>query len=154
VATMIIARPQVLVLDEPTYGQDKSNTVRMMDSLTRALVEDASGSGITLVLVTHDMKLVAAYSDRAIVMRNGSNAFDGPTDRLFLDRELLREANLEYPPLFELSQRLRQRGAPVPLTLLRPEDFVAAVLSPTPLGIASPSPLMGEGRGGGAAAGG
>jgi energy-coupling factor transport system ATP-binding protein len=124
---MIIARPEVLILDEPTYGQDKSNTVRMMQSLFQALAEEDSVAGITLVLVTHDMKLVAGYAERAIVMREGSVAFDGGTDRLFLDPDLLRAANLEYPPLFELSRALRARGANLPQSLLRPEDFVNAV---------------------------
>jgi energy-coupling factor transport system ATP-binding protein len=127
VATMIIARPEVLILDEPTYGQDKSNTVRMMESLFQALAEEESAAGITLVLVTHDMKLVAGYAERAIVMREGSVAFDGGTDQLFLDPDLLRAANLEYPPLFELSRALRERGANLPSSLLRPEDFVNAV---------------------------
>jgi energy-coupling factor transport system ATP-binding protein len=127
VATMIIARPEVLVLDEPTYGQDKSNTVRMMESLFTALGEVDAARQITLILVTHDMKLVAAYADRVIVMRAGSVAFDGATSRLFLDPNLLRETNLEYPPLFELSRELRERGAALPASLLRPEDFVAAV---------------------------
>ena len=126
VATMIIARPEVLVLDEPTYGQDKSNTVRMMRSLFEALAEASMGT-ITLVLVTHDMKLVAGYADRAIVMRTGMTAFDGPTGQLFQDAELLQRANLEYPPLFELSRALRERGAQLPTSLLRPEDFVNAV---------------------------
>lgn len=127
VATMIIAHPEVLVLDEPTYGQDKSNTVRMMDSLFKALAEDEAVQEITLILVTHDMKLVAGYAERAIVMRQGRVAFDGPTSQLFLDPDLLRDTNLEYPPLFELSRALRDRGAMVPASLLRPEDFVASV---------------------------
>ena len=127
VATMIIARPEVLVLDEPTYGQDKSNTVRMMESLFTALGEVNSARGITLILVTHDMKLVAGYAERVIVMRGGSVAFDGTTGRLFLDPDLLRQTNLEYPPLFELSRELRERGATLPASLLRPEDFVASV---------------------------
>ena len=133
VATMIIAHPEVLILDEPTYGQDKLNTVRMMDAVVAGLADDRSAREITLVLVTHDMKLVAAYADRAIVMRQGSVAFDGPTSSLFLDPGLLRDANLEYPPLFELSRALRERGANLPASLLRPEDFVAAVreLQPT-----------------------
>lgn len=127
VATMIIARPEVLVLDEPTYGQDKSNTVRMMESLFAALAMESAARKITLVLVTHDMKLVARYAQRAIVMKAGAVAFDGDTGALFLDPELLREANLEYPPLFELSRALRARGSSVPASLMQPEDFVAAV---------------------------
>jgi energy-coupling factor transport system ATP-binding protein len=130
VATMIIARPEVLVLDEPTYGQDKSNTMRMMESLFAALAVEGSARKITLVLVTHDMKLVARYAQRAIVMKAGTVAFDGETSALFLDPELLREANLEYPPLFELSRALRARGASVPESLMQPEDFVAAVQAP------------------------
>jgi energy-coupling factor transport system ATP-binding protein len=139
VATMIIARPEVLILDEPTYGQDKSNTVRMMESLFEALSEEDSVAGITLVLVTHDMKLVAGYAERAIVMRQGSVAFDGATDRLFLDPDLLHAANLEYPPLFELSRALRERGATLPRSLLRPDDFVNAVT-------AVPAAQPGDGR--------
>ena len=130
VATMIIARPEVLVLDEPTYGQDKSNTVRMMESLFAALAVEGATQKITLVLVTHDMKLVARYARRAIAMKGGTVAFDGETSALFMNPELLREANLEYPPLFELSRALRARGTSVPTTLLQPEDFVAAVRTP------------------------
>lgn len=129
VATMIIARPEVLVLDEPTYGQDKSNTVRMMESLFAALAVEGAGK-ITLVLVTHDMKLVARYAQRAIAMKAGTVAFDGATSALFMNPELLREANLEYPPLFELGRGLRARGLSVPSTLLQPEDFVAAIRTP------------------------
>jgi len=115
VATVLIARPQVLILDEPTYGQDKANTESMMASLFEASVE--TGAALTLLLVTHDMKLVATYAERVIVMRRGDVAFDGPVGDVFRDGQLLEDANLEDPPVFQVARRLRQMGKAVPSTI-------------------------------------
>jgi energy-coupling factor transporter ATP-binding protein EcfA2 len=112
VATMLIARPQVLVLDEPTYGQDKDNTESMMASLFEA--EAQTAAGLTLILVTHDMKLVATYAERAIVMGNGQIMYDGSVAGVFRDARLLEDANLEDPPVFQIARRLRQAGKDIP----------------------------------------
>ncbi len=125
VASVVVARPRVLVLDEPTYAQDRRNTLRMMQSILELLgdVTDASGA-LSIILVTHDMRLVADYAHRAVVVRSGAIAFDGPVERMFADPELLASANLETPAILDLFRALRERGrVRGPITSLR--DFGA-----------------------------
>jgi len=124
VATMLISQPDILVLDEPTYGQDRANTRRMMQGLFRAVAE--GGTAPTIILVTHDMKLVAEYAQRALVMREGELAFDGPLDELFERPDLETWANLEDPPVMRLCRRLRARGQSVPDSIRTPLDFAEA----------------------------
>jgi energy-coupling factor transport system ATP-binding protein len=125
VATMLIARPSALILDEPTYGQDRANTESMMASLFEASGE--GGSELTLILVTHDMKLVATYAERAIVMRRGLVAFDGAVADLFRDGDLLSDANLEDPALFQIVRRLRAAGQPIPESIASVDNLCEAL---------------------------
>jgi energy-coupling factor transport system ATP-binding protein len=124
---MLIARPSALILDEPTYGQDKASTQRMMSSLFESA--HARNEELTLMLVTHDMKLVAMYADRAIVMRQGQVAYDGPVADLFRQEELLADANLEEPPLYAIAERLRRLGRDVP-AIVSVEEFVQSCVVP------------------------
>jgi energy-coupling factor transport system ATP-binding protein len=125
VATMLIARPSALILDEPTYGQDRATTESMMASLFEASGD--TGGELTLILVTHDMKLVATYAQRAIVMRRGLVAFDGAVADLFRDGELLADANLEDPALFQIVRRLRAAGQPIPESVASVDELCDAL---------------------------
>jgi energy-coupling factor transport system ATP-binding protein len=122
VATMLIAQPSILILDEPTYAQDKRNTDRMLDALYRATGE--SDVKPTILFVTHDMRLVTEYAERVIAMGNGKLLYEGPVGPLFEDGRMLAEANLDDPPLFELCRRLRADGHDVPLRISTPIEFV------------------------------
>ncbi|HYY87401.1 MAG TPA: energy-coupling factor ABC transporter ATP-binding protein, partial [Chloroflexota bacterium] len=111
VAAAVITRPQVLILDEPTYAQDRRNTLRMMRSIVELLGEgDRAASALSIIMVTHDMRLVADYAHRSVVMRAGEIVFDGPVQDMFGDEELLRSANLEVPSALELIHALQARG--------------------------------------------
>jgi energy-coupling factor transport system ATP-binding protein len=111
VAAAVIARPSVLILDEPTYAQDRRNTLRMMRSIVELLGEgDRAASALSIIMVTHDMRLVADYAHRSVVMRAGEIVFDGPVQDMFGDEELLRSANLEVPSALELIHALQARG--------------------------------------------
>jgi energy-coupling factor transport system ATP-binding protein len=111
VAAVVVTRPSVLILDEPTYAQDRHNTIQMMHSIVELLGHGEREAGaLSILLVTHDMRLVADYAHRAVVMRQGSVAFDGPVEAMFEDRALLDSANLEPAPILELIHSLRQRG--------------------------------------------
>lgn len=125
VATMLISQPEILVLDEPTYGQDRANTDRMMEGLFRSVAE--GGATPTIILVTHDMKLVAQYAERALVMRGGQLAYDGPLEQLFERPDLEFWANLEDPPIMRLCRQLRSAGRLVPRGIRTPLDFAQAV---------------------------
>jgi energy-coupling factor transport system ATP-binding protein len=106
VAVVIISRPKMLILDEPTYGQDRAGTNELMQSAL-ALMQDLNAGTKAVVVVTHDMRLVSDYATRAVAMSSGRVVFDGLPADLFADPDLLELANLEQPPVFSVIQRLR-----------------------------------------------
>ena len=78
IASAIAMRPKMLILDEPTSGQDPWDAQNLMELLT-----DLNQQGITILLVTHDMELVANYVDRVAVLDRGNKVFDGKPAELF-----------------------------------------------------------------------
>lgn len=101
VATAIICRPRVLVLDEPTFGQDRQRTTELLSLLTDQLL-----AGTTVVVVTHDMQLVADHATHVVVLADGRLIADTPPDRLFADTETLARAGLRPPPLVRATRAL------------------------------------------------
>jgi energy-coupling factor transport system ATP-binding protein len=102
---MLMLGQRVLLLDEPTFGQDQRNATMLLDKL-QALADE----GRAIVAVSHDMRLVAERAGRVLVLVDGALAFDGPPAALFADAELLRRAHLLPPPLWALSERLGLRA--------------------------------------------
>lgn len=123
VATMLIAgSARLLIVDEPTYGQDRRLTESLM-----ALINNLRQEGITVLMITHDMRLVDAHIDRAIVMASGQKIFDGPPDQLFQSPETLERASLRSTTLRRLVDGLRAQGMAVPDGLNTVEDFIGAL---------------------------
>ena len=79
IASALALRPRLLILDEPTSGQDAEEKKHLM-----ALLSDLNNQGIGIILVTHDMELLLAHTDRAVVLHQGELVFDGPTEKLFV----------------------------------------------------------------------
>lgn len=124
VATMLIGgSARLLIVDEPTYGQDRRLTERLMH-----LINNLRREGITVLMITHDMRLVDAHIDRAIVMANGEKIFDGSPDALFQLPELVERASLRTTALRRLVDGLRARNIEVPDGLNTVEDFIEALL--------------------------
>jgi energy-coupling factor transport system ATP-binding protein len=127
VASMLVLGQRLLLLDEPTFGQDQRNATMLLDKL-----EALAAEGRAIVAVSHDMRLVAERAHRVLVMVDGALAFDGPPAQLFADDALLERARLVPPPLWDLSRRL---GLREPLTHVRqisPETIGAAPLASGP----------------------
>ncbi len=86
--------------------------------------------GTTILMITHDVRLVAQWADRALVLRSGEIAFDGPPIDMFGDADLLRSAGLMAPPIHEVSRRVAARA---PGSHLRPvlssREWVAALIA-------------------------
>jgi len=101
VATMLILGQKVLILDEPTFGQDRANAYRLMDEL-----RNLQQNGHTILFATHDMRLVAEYATRAVVLDKGRVLFDGHPRELFAQPEMLHQAQLNAPTLYALSLAL------------------------------------------------
>ncbi len=102
IASILVTDPKVLILDEPTAGQD----YRHYTALMKFLKDVNRRLGITIIFVTHDMHLALEYTDRAIVMTDGVLLRDDTIERVFSDRELLRKANLKETSLFVMAERL------------------------------------------------
>jgi energy-coupling factor transport system ATP-binding protein len=94
VGTALVAGAPVLVLDEPTFGQDRARADELL-TLLRELNED----GTTIVVVTHDMQLVTEYAHRTVILADGRVRAAGPTADVFADAELIEGAGLRLPPL-------------------------------------------------------
>ena len=94
VGTALVAGAPVLVLDEPTFGQDRARA----DELLRLLGE-LNAEGTTVIVVTHDMQLVTEYARRTIVLADGRLLAAGATADVFGDSDLIERAGLRLPPL-------------------------------------------------------
>ncbi|MCB7136215.1 ABC transporter ATP-binding protein [Cellulosimicrobium marinum] len=101
VGTAIVCRPGVLVLDEPTYGQDRERAAELLDLLT-ALHHD----GTAVVVVSHDMQLVAEHATRVVALTDGAVVADGRPEDVLADEALLRAAGLRTPPLARATRDL------------------------------------------------
>ncbi len=110
VAAMLILGQRILVLDEPTFGQDQKNTVALM-----ARLQALNRAGRTIVLITHDMRLVLEHAEQVAVMIEGTPAYTGPPDRLFAHPQVLSRGHLIAPPMVALSSRLARRDPSFPI---------------------------------------
>jgi energy-coupling factor transporter ATP-binding protein EcfA2 len=118
-AAVIATQPKVLILDEPTGGLDWSSRQELMEA-----VVTFNKLGRTVVLITHDMRLVAEYANRAVVLLGGQIVFDGTPRALFARPEILRRTGLTLPPVTRLAERLSAEGM-VP-GVLTTAEFAAA----------------------------
>jgi energy-coupling factor transport system ATP-binding protein len=98
---MVAAKPDVIVLDEPTFGQDYHQAQGLMQ-LLRSLADE----GAAVIFITHDMRLVAEYADRCAVLSSGRIVFEGSPADLFSNDEVLAEAKLKAPPIYQFSPQL------------------------------------------------
>lgn len=101
VAAMLLTGQKLLFLDEPTYGQDYANQQQLMQMML-----ELNRQGVTVVVVTHDLSLVADYASRVLLLLEGRIAFDGPPAELFANEELLKRAALTCPEIYELTRSL------------------------------------------------
>ncbi|HBP89744.1 MAG TPA: cobalt ABC transporter ATP-binding protein, partial [Nitrospiraceae bacterium] len=102
-----------LIVDEPTTGLDPDETDRMM-----AMIRHLNQQGHTIVMITHSMRLVAAYARRCLLMHKGQMIADGTPREIFADPDVIRATSLEIPPISRFSQRWGQ-------TLLTVEEVKA-----------------------------
>lgn len=94
VGTALITGPRVLALDEPTFGQDRARAAELL-----ALLESLRQDGTTIVIVTHDLQLVADHATHTVVLSDGRVHAAGGTDELFRDEQVFVTAGLRLPAL-------------------------------------------------------
>lgn len=106
-AAVLATEPQILVLDEPTGGLDWQSRKELIDRL-----RSYNAQGGTVVLITHDVRVIAEAARRVVVLHSGQIIFDGAPAVLFAAREVLARARLAVPPVVRLAQRLAPFGVP------------------------------------------
>lgn len=103
IAAILVLNPELLILDEPTAGQDWQHYTEMM-----TFIRDLNRQiGISLIFITHDMHLMMEYTDRVVVLNNGVIAYDDQPMKLFANLDLLKQASLVETSLFTLAQRIK-----------------------------------------------
>ncbi len=116
IASVLALRAPVLILDEPTMGQDLVGKVRLA-----ALLSALREAGSTLLLVSHDMQFVAEMADAVIVMAEGQVLAQGGPGEVFAQEASLARAAVAAPPVARLARALA-----LPAEVVRTESFVAA----------------------------
>ncbi len=102
IAAVYAMRTEILILDEPTAGLDWKSAHEMMQR-----VSDLNRKGHTIILITHDMRLVAQYAPHCMVLRDGNMLANGDTRAIFEQADLLSETHIELPQICELARRLK-----------------------------------------------
>jgi energy-coupling factor transport system ATP-binding protein len=99
IAAILVLNPSILILDEPTAGQDYRHYTEIMEFL-----REINKQGITVILITHDMHLMLEYTPRAIVLAGGRKIADTAASVVLTDAKVIEEANLKETSLYHLAQ--------------------------------------------------
>ena len=99
IASILVMNPDVIILDEPTAGQDYAHYTEIMEFLRQLNRE----LGITIIMITHDMHLMLEYTDRAIVLSNGHIIADDKSSNILTDEKITEEASLKKTSLYDLA---------------------------------------------------
>ncbi len=127
IASIVTMEPSILILDEPSTGQDHQTTT-IINALMRRLAEQ----GTTVVCVSHDMPLLADVVERVIVMKSAQIIADASPREVFADQALMARTNLQAPQITEIAlQTVVPRGGPVALTPRELADDIVARISTT-----------------------
>lgn len=101
IASILVLEPEIILLDEPTAGQDMQHYTEFMDFL-----DELNQAGQTIVMITHDMQLMLDYSDRCLVIADGKILADKSPMEVLSDRNLLEMANLKETSIFQLAEKM------------------------------------------------
>ncbi len=104
-ASVLALRPRLLIIDEPTTGQDPYMAEEIFEILKRL-----NQTGTTVLVITHKIDLAATYADRAVVLAEGRIAYDGPFAPLLSDADFMRAHSLEPPHTTRLAKLLSPHG--------------------------------------------
>lgn len=103
IAGILALKPKYLILDEPTAGLDPL----AKENLLRELFGTVKRSGVTIILVSHNMEDIARFANRVVVLAQGQAIFIGTPRELFAREEILARAGLEPPPITQLLRKLK-----------------------------------------------
>ena len=98
IASILVLNPEIIILDEPTAGQDFRHYSDIMEFL-----KEINKRGVTIIMITHDMHLMLEYTNRAIVLSNGLKIAEDSAANVLTDKKVIEQANLKETSLYELA---------------------------------------------------
>jgi energy-coupling factor transport system ATP-binding protein len=101
IAAILVLEPRILILDEPTAGQDYKHYAEMM-----RFIEEINKTGVTVIMITHDMHLMLEYTQRAIVLSDGLKIADTSAAEVLTNEDVILKANLKETSLFTLAKAI------------------------------------------------
>lgn len=110
IASILVLKPEVIILDEPTSGQDFKHYTEIMEFL-----KELNKSGVTIIMITHDMHLMLEYTNKSIVLSEGLKLAEDSATNILTDKDIIKAANLKETSLYELA---------VKANLENPRNFV------------------------------
>ena len=99
IASILAINPEVIILDEPTAGQDYKHYTEFME-----FIKELSAQGISIILITHDMQLTLEYCHRAVVLSGGEKIADDKPSNILTDENIIKKANLKETSLSTLAK--------------------------------------------------
>lgn len=100
IASIMVLKPEIIILDEPTAGQDYRHYTEIMEFL-----KELNESGVTVILITHDMHLMLEYAERSVVFSDAKVVADDTAANILTDDEIIRKASLKETSLYGLALR-------------------------------------------------
>lgn len=100
IASILVLNPEIIILDEPTAGQDFRHYNEIMEFLV-----ELNKKGVTIIMITHDMHLMLEYTNRAIVLADGKKLADDTSASILTNNEVIKQANLKETSVYELAVR-------------------------------------------------
>lgn len=100
IASILVLNPEVIILDEPTAGQDFKHYSEIMEFLV-----ELNKQGVTIIMITHDMHLMLEYTNNVIVLSEGEKIADDTAINILTNNEVIEKANLKETSLYELAQK-------------------------------------------------
>lgn len=114
IASILVMRPKIIILDEPTAGQDYRHYTEIMEFL-----EELNREGQTIIMITHDMHLMLEYCDRCITLVDGKIYFEGLPSKALVDKTVTDKANLKMTSLYDLAK----------IVGMEPDDFTQSYIN-------------------------
>ena len=123
IAGVIALKPQYLILDEPAAGLDPVGRDDLYEKISKLYQE----TGMTVILISHNMDDVARLAQRLIVMNNGEISIDDKPEKVFKYKEKLVAAGLALPQITELLSKLKQQGLAVEENIIKLDDAIVNI---------------------------
>jgi cobalt/nickel transport system ATP-binding protein len=127
-ATALVLKPELLILDEPTANLDLASRRGLIDTLN-----ELSKAGTTIIISTHDAEAIPEIADRVIIISHGQKLLEGQTSSVLQNKQILEASGLEPPTIVDLFGELKAQGYidEVPLTVAEGKEAILKLLKET-----------------------